>query len=149
VCDLGRGRWPWGDNSVDAAVASHILEHLPGESFFHFMRELYRVCKPGAAVELRLPWPRHDLYLNDPTHARPVLPATIIMFSLKYIDILEKEGKFLTSFAARNNVDFELDPKVRYYFDPSVDTKDPELDWKMKHLHNVVMEWGGIMRAIK
>jgi len=149
VCDLGREIWPWRNSSVDEARASHLLEHLPGESFFHFLRELYRVLKPNAPVHLILPWPRHDIFLNDPTHVRAVMPATMVMFSRKYIRMLAEQGKFLTDFGARNKIDFELDPKILYKFSDGVDTNDPELAWKAAHLNNIIFEWHGTMRAIK
>ena len=150
VCDLGLDRWPWEDSSVDEAVASHVLEHLPGDSFFHFLRELYRVMKPGAPVKLFLPWPTHDIFRNDPTHVRPVTPATMVMFSRRYVRILEEEkGLILTDFGLRVGVDFELDNPVRYKFAPGVDTNDPELWWKAEHLNNFLFEWEGTIRAVK
>ncbi len=148
LVDLG-GPWPWDDSSVDEAWCSHVLEHLPGETFFHFLRELYRVLKPDAPVKLILPWPTHDIFRNDPTHVRMVTPSTMIMFSRKYIDILAKRDMILTDFGRRNGVNFELDPKILYKFDESVDPDDPELDWKSKHLNNIIFEWHGTMRAIK
>lgn len=149
VCDLGAERWPWPDSSVDAAHCSHVLEHLPGETFFHFLRELYRVLKPGAPVKLILPWPTHDIFRNDPTHVRAVMPATMIMFSRKYIDLLREQGKYLTDFGARNGINFELDPKIQYKFGEGVDADDPELEWKAQHLNNIIFEWQGVMRAVK
>jgi SAM-dependent methyltransferase len=149
LCDLGAERWPWPDSSVDKAVASHVLEHLPGDSFFRFLQELYRVTKHGAVTTVILPHPRHDIYLGDPTHVRPVLPATLIMFSPRYVKEMAERGIFLTSFGERYGVNFELDPVVKYRFDPMVDTKDPELDWKARHLNNVIFEWHGELRTVK
>lgn len=133
-------------------MASHVLEHLPGESFFHFMRELYRVCKHGATVKVSLPWPRHDLFLNDPTHCRPILPATLIMFSPRYIAELAARKQYLTDFGTRCGVNFELAKEIQYCFDPSIDprTEDPvTLDYRIKHENNIIMEWQGVLKVIK
>lgn len=148
VVDLGREVWPWPDNSVDSAVASHVLEHLPGQSFFHFLKELYRVCKPGATVEIVLPHPRHDIFLQDPTHARPVMPGTLAMFSKAYVEGLAAKGQSLTPFYKYISVDFDL-TNVRYVFDASVDMGDPELSWKAKHLNNIIFEWQATLVAVK
>lgn len=153
LADLGE-RWPFPDNYADGARASHILEHLPGETFFHFMRELYRVCKPGAKVAIALPWPTHDIFRNDPSHYRAVMPGTMILFSNRYVRLMRDKGIFLTNFAARCGVDFDLDPKVLYKFDASVpegdiDIESPEFNWKMRHLNNFVMEWIGTMTVVK
>lgn len=152
LCDLGRSEWPWPDNSVDEAVASHILEHLPGESFFHFMRELYRVCKHNATVKVALPWPRHDIYINDPTHYRPITPGTLILFSPRYIDELAKKGQYLTNFGARTGTNFELAKEIQYCFDQSIDVQgsDPvTLDYRVRHEWNIIQEWHGVLRVVK
>ena len=148
VCDLGTDVWPWADSSVDEAIASHVLEHLPGETFFHFLRELYRVCKPGATVEIVLPHPSHDIYLNDPTHCRSVMPGTMAMFSKRYVETMAAKGSFLTPFYERCGVDFDI-RTVRYTFDPAVDKDDPELEWKAKHLRNIIFEWSTTLTVIK
>lgn len=56
--------WPWPDDSVDLAVLSHLLEHLPTPD--HAMQELYRVLRPGARAVIRVPCGLYGLY--DPRH---------------------------------------------------------------------------------
>ncbi len=73
-------RLPFKDNSVTDIFAHHILEHM-GDSFFHLIRELYRLCINGAIIDIRVPHPRHDIFLIDPTHKRPIYPHTLDMFS--------------------------------------------------------------------
>jgi hypothetical protein len=75
--DLGNDPWPWADNSVDEAMASHLFEHLVPEERRHFMNELYRVMKPcpvgqtGIRAQIVTPhWASHRAY-GDPTHAWP------------------------------------------------------------------------------
>lgn len=45
VLNLGSDKWPWADNSVDEAHASHFVEHLEAMERVHFVNELYRVLK--------------------------------------------------------------------------------------------------------
>lgn len=78
--DIEHDDLPFEDNSVDAVQAHHILEHL-GDGFFHCLQELYRVCKHGTIIDVRVPHPRHDTFLIDPTHKRPIYPFTLDMFS--------------------------------------------------------------------
>ena len=148
VCDLGVARWPWDDSTVDEALASHVLEHLPGDTFFHFLRELYRVCKPGAVVHVVLPHPSHDIFLNDATHVRPVMPGTLAMFSKRYVEGAAARGMILTPFYKYHGVDFDM-PRVAYTFDPAVDKNDPELEWKAKHLRNIIFEWSTKLTVMK
>lgn len=149
VCDLARHPWPFDSNSVDEANASHILEHLPGDGLFHFMKELYRVSKSNAITHITLPHPSHDIYLNDPTHCRPIMPGTMVMFDRAFLATLAAKGDHLTSFAARCGVDFAFGPKVGYTFDSSIDPNDPNLEYRMKHERNIIVTWRSTLRAVK
>lgn len=64
-------RWPWPDNSVAEAHASHFVEHLTAPERVHFVNELYRVLAPGAACQIIVPhWASCRAY-GDPTHQWP------------------------------------------------------------------------------
>lgn len=58
--DLNMLPWPLADESVDALYTSHCLEHLNyrhtgAMSLETFTREIARICKIGAIVEIRVP----------------------------------------------------------------------------------------------
>lgn len=107
VVDLGKEVWPFPDNSVDKIIVHHVLEHF-GEEFFHVMQEMYRVCKDGALIDILVPFPRHDTFLIDPTHRRPILPQTLAMFSKKHNQNDIDNGGRETPIGMMYNVDFEL-----------------------------------------
>lgn len=75
VCNLGVDRWPWADESVDEARASHFLEHLTNldgrYERCHFFNELYRVLKLGAGCWMAIPHWCSQRYYGDPTHKEP------------------------------------------------------------------------------
>lgn len=83
VVDLERFPWPWPDDSVDEVRMHHVLEHLGAQTeiYLGIIKELYRVCRDNAAIHIIVPHPRHDDFLNDPTHVRPVTPASFVLFS--------------------------------------------------------------------
>jgi hypothetical protein len=83
VVDLEALPWPWPDDSVDEVLLSHVLEHLGAETdvYLGIIKELYRICRDGARITIVVPHPRHDHYLNDPTHVRPITADSIVMFS--------------------------------------------------------------------
>lgn len=63
--------WPWKDNSVEEAHASHFIEHLVPEARIHFVNELYRVLIPGGKCSIIVPhWCSCRAY-GDLTHAWP------------------------------------------------------------------------------
>lgn len=80
VLNIETDKLPFHDDSVTEVLAHHVLEHL-GEGFFHCLQELYRVCQHGTIIHVRVPHPRHDTFLIDPTHRRPIYPHTLDMFS--------------------------------------------------------------------
>jgi SAM-dependent methyltransferase len=56
VVDIMKSRWPIDDNSVDGIVSTHMLEHVDhGLPIHHFLREVGRVCKEGATIEIWTP----------------------------------------------------------------------------------------------
>lgn len=141
-------RWPWPTSSVGEVRAEHFLEHLTSDGFLWVMRELWRVCRNGAKVKVLLPHPRHDIFLNDPTHILALMPASFFGFSSKHLAALVKQGIHLTPLYKQLGVDFNLG-NTQYWFDPSVDKDDPELEWKFKHLNNIVTQWGTTMTVVK
>ncbi len=64
IHDLESMPWPWETSSVDEIRAHHILEHLgaTADGFIGIMREIYRVSKPGAAVDIVFPYPFHRTF---------------------------------------------------------------------------------------
>ena len=83
VCCLGKDLIPLPDESLDAAVAIHVLEHIgkQGETteWFQFWEELYRVLKPDATLEFVSPWWNSVWAWSDPTHVR-IISAESLYF---------------------------------------------------------------------
>ena len=75
VFNLGKDKWPFKNNSVDAAIAHHVIEHLTNWNGkferVHFFNELYRVLKPDAVCEIVCPDWSSDRFWGDPTHMEP------------------------------------------------------------------------------
>lgn len=110
-CDLEVFPWPWDTGSVDEVMLSHVLEHLgqSPDAFIGVMKELYRVCRGGALVHIRVPHPRHDFYLTDPTHVRPILPATFTLFSRRLNEEWARTAASNSPLALYHGVDFEIE----------------------------------------
>lgn len=111
VWDLECLPWPWQDGSVEEVLLEHVLEHLgqAPAAFIAIMQELYRVCRDGARIRIRVPHPRHDSFLADPTHVRPILPATLELFSRRRNLEWQAGGVANTPLALQHGVDFEIE----------------------------------------
>lgn len=68
VCDLDSFPWPWADGEGDAIHAEHIFEHV--EHPLEFMREAWRVLRPGGVLHLVVPHFQSPNAFTDPTHRR-------------------------------------------------------------------------------
>lgn len=82
--DLGRHPWPIHSDVVDELRASHYVEHIAapyttaaGSMRFplvEFMRDVYRVCRHGATVEIIWPALQSVRAFQDPTHCLFIPP---------------------------------------------------------------------------
>lgn len=97
-------------NSVDEILAHHVLEHLGKETqtFLNIMREIHRILKPNATIEIRVPHHRTDNFFGDPTHVRPITPEMLSLFSKKNcLEFIANKWPN-TPLAIYLDVDFEL-----------------------------------------
>jgi len=82
VCVLGVDPIPLADDTVDFALASHVIEHIGEigkvEGWFYFWEEVYRVLKPGGKVQFECPYYASCWAWADPTHIRAISTETFI-----------------------------------------------------------------------
>lgn len=150
--DIEKEKLPFPDNSVDEVIIHHVMEHL-GEGYFHFMQELYRVCKHGALIDILVPHHRHEYFLDDPTHRRPITVAGMWLFSKKYNDTCKQQNARASRLGYYFGVDFEVldtmeipDPRYIKAFDGM--TVDYVKNYIFEH-NNIIMEVRIQLVAIK
>ena len=157
VMDAEAFPWPFADDSVEQVVFSHSLEHMGGDPavFLALMQELYRVCHGGATVQINVPHPRHDDFLNDPTHVRAVTPEMLTLFSRSQCETWARNGGANSQLAVYLNVDFELrrvqsilDPVYQRAFDTDQIT-EPQLRQMERSQNNVIREIRITLEVIK
>lgn len=151
--DLAREPLPYNDDTVDVIKCYHLLEHLDYAGFNWLLKEMYRVLKPGHEAWVVVPGHRHNLYLDDPTHVRPVNPGMMVLYSQSHFrHAFEKVGHILTPYWRSLGVDFNV-----LNIAVAVDPKLPdELRNNQTALHvathfqnNVVMEHHFKLEAVK
>jgi SAM-dependent methyltransferase len=55
VCDLETQPLPLEDNSVDELYCAHVMEHFSRERMYQLMEEIWRICKKGAKITIKVP----------------------------------------------------------------------------------------------
>jgi hypothetical protein len=149
VVDLEVTPWPWADNCAEEVRFIHSLEHMGGtpKVFLAIMTELYRICAPGASVVIHVPHPRHDDFLNDPTHVRPITPHLLALFDLEMNEASRKAGAANTPLALYTGVDFKIDSFQTVLAEPYASQNQrgeitlPELEEAVRSHNNVISEW--------
>ncbi|OGW07965.1 MAG: hypothetical protein A2W75_00495 [Nitrospinae bacterium RIFCSPLOWO2_12_39_15] len=66
IHDLNNFPYPFPDNEFDKVICLDILEHL--DNIVKVMEEIYRICKSGAEVSIRVPHFSSTHAYGDPTH---------------------------------------------------------------------------------
>jgi len=155
--DLETFPWPWNDNSVELVVFNHCLEHL-GESaaiYFRILQEIYRIGAPNSTIFIAVPHPRHDDFINDPTHVRVVTPNGLRLFSKEMNRLWKAENCANSPLGLFLDVDFEI-AEFTYVLDPEWERKmvnkeccDADLHQAIRHYNNVVKEIRMLLRVVK
>ena len=150
VFDLETAPWPWASDSVEEVRFIHSLEHMgrDTDSFLGIIRELYRICADGATVLIHAPHPRHDDYLGDPTHVRPITPQALSLFDKQKNDEWIAGGvSAATPLARYIGVDFYIDDLTTvlspaYYEKHSRgELTTEEIELRARELNNIVAEY--------
>lgn len=157
VWNLERTPWPWADSCAEEVLFIHSLEHMGAETgaFLGIMKELYRICAPGARVVVHVPHPRHDSFLNDPTHVRPITGQVLALFDKTLNDTWKTKGSANSPLAHYTDVDFTiidhrqiLSPRYSTMLDAKQISPE-ELELCADERNNVVQELRITMEARK
>lgn len=136
---------------------AHVLEHLGAQTsvYLGIIKELYRVCRDGAKIKIFVPHPRHDNFLSDPTHVRPIVPEGIGLFSQAANREWMAMGAANTPLGVYIGVDFViqhvtfgLSPVWKDRFDRKEITVS-DLQYAMATYNNVVKEIEMTIAAVK
>ncbi len=155
--DLESFPWPWETNSVSEIQLIHVLEHLGKdvEIYFGIFKEMYRICRNGAEILIKVPHFRHQFFYDDPTHVRAITPLGLQLFSKKLNkEWIEKKASN-SPLGIYLDIDFEL---KKTGFKPSQDwyRLHPERNTDIKLLiqesniyNNLIEEYELVLEVIK
>jgi hypothetical protein len=79
---------------------------------------MWRVCKPGARVRVHVPDPRHESFLGDPTHVRPLTLDTLALFSQAFNRRTMAEGAANSPLGLMHGIDFDIVQHEMVYEEP-------------------------------
>jgi hypothetical protein len=78
LADLGSWKdIPWSDGEISAIDLGDLPCRLSGSTFALALQNIWRISADDAIVKIRIPHPRHDVFLHDLGYIRPLLPETL------------------------------------------------------------------------
>ena len=150
VHDLEKFPYPFEENSVDEILLSHVLEHI-GQNpdiFNSIIKEFYRICKNNALIDIRVPHPRHDDFISDPTHVRPITILGLQLYDKNLNQMWEKNNAANTPLAMIHNVNFKI-KDVNYGLEKNYSEmlKKGEID--QSKLHEYIEKYNNVIKEMR
>lgn len=112
VHDLNDFSWPFGDDSTSEVLCHNVLEHL--ESPWRAVKEIIRICRPGARIHVRFPFPEHPNAWKDPEHKYTFTPQWFEQFD--EFEIVKNEKHYVPAWFEQS--DLGVVEGVRRYIAP-------------------------------
>ena len=149
VYDLEKFPWPFENDSVGEIILRHVLEHL-GESreiYMGVIKELYRICSHEARIHIYVPHPRHDFFLADPTHVRPILLDGLQMFDQSLNKLWISKNLANTPLGIYLGVDFRI-KRCQYVLDPLYQDKIARGEIKTEQIQELLRTHNNVCQEI-
>lgn len=147
--DLEKFPYPFQDNSVDEIILSHVLEHLgqAPETFNNIIKELYRVCKNETIINISVPHPRHDEFISDPTHVRPITVLGLSLYNKKLNKKWEEQKASNTPLGYILDVNFEI-ISLQYVVDQKYQNLLTEKKISEKEIEDYAHKFNNVIKEI-
>ena len=149
VHDLEKFPYPFKDNSVNEILLSHVLEHV-GQNpdiFNKIIRELYRICANGTIINIKVPHPRHDDFLSDPTHVRPITVLGLSLYDKELNKKWKKSGNANTPMGIIHNVNFKI-KNVTMILDVKYENLLKEGKIRHEDLNEIASKYNNVIKEI-
>ncbi|HEX9389883.1 MAG TPA: hypothetical protein VF928_01080 [Usitatibacteraceae bacterium] len=157
VQDLEVTPWKWESNSVTEMMLNHSLEHFGADSsiFLKMIQEMYRISVDGCLIHINVPHPRHDNFINDPTHVRAVTPQMLELFNKDMNREWQRLGAANSPLGLYLDVDFQVIEAVQILEEPYMSQfENKELSMEevgvmIRERNNIVSEYKIKLKAKK
>ncbi len=118
IFDLDVRPWPLSSNNYDIVVIRNVLEHL--NDTVGPMEEIYRICRHGARVLVRVPHWHSSTAFVDPTHRR--------FFDFRTFMFFDKQSRLGMQRSYYSAVDFRFERRWLNVLGLPIDSSNPFLN---------------------
>ena len=150
VHDLEVFPYPFEDNSVDEIILSHVLEHIGQvpDVFNNIIKEIYRICRKDALIHISVPHPRHDDFVSDPTHVRPITILGLSLYDKELNKIWEEKKAANTPFGFILDVNFKI-ISANYILDKKYNNLLKEKKVSQEEIEDYSNKFNNVIKEIK
>lgn len=128
----------------DTILASHVLEHVDRADIFRIFNNLWHMLKPGGFLICVTPYGSSDDAWDNPHHRLFFTEDTYMYFCKR---LYELGGAGHKAYEGEEYSDWFI---IQQSLIPYPEfAKDPGLDWKKKHLRNIIRELHVVLQAVK
>ena len=128
--------YPFKDNTFDYVLVDNVLEHL--EDINKVMKELWRICKKDAIIEIFVPYWNHSVAYNDPTHKH--------YFNTRTFEVICDKN---SSYKANPEKKFELVNVERTPGEVKKKLPLPILNFLDKFFHSMFIQVHALIKVLK
>ena len=146
--DLEKFPYPFNDDSIEEIILHHVLEHVGQDPdvFIKILKEIYRICKNHALINIAVPHPRHESFISDPTHVRPITVLGLSLFDKDLNKKWEKDRAANSPLALIHKVNFKIED-ISYDIEDDIlakfksgDIDQIKLNYMVNHYNNVIKQ---------
>ena len=148
--DLETFPWPWETSSVGEVVLRHVLEHL-GETtaiYFGIIKESLQGMRTRARISITVPHPRHNFFLDDPTHVRAVTAQSMQLFSKAMNTAWAEKGAVNSPLGLYLDVDFQTE-NVTYVLEEPWATQFDKNQLTQAELAQAANKYNNVVKEIR
>lgn len=137
ICDLEKESLPFEDNSVAMVNSTYFFEHI--ENPLQVMQEIWRICMPGALVQIQVPYWGCESAFRDPTHKKYYSHRSWEYFDSRQLQVphYHYSGKF------------DLVQLIETLTPEGKALSGKELEFAKKHYLNIIYNLVFILRVVK
>ena len=111
------------------------------------MKELYRICKNQTLISITVPHPRHDDFLSDPTHVRPITILGLQLYDKELNEKWQKQNAANSPLALIYDVDFRI-KHFRYDFETKYQKMLDDQKINKQELNEMMDKYNNVVKQI-
>lgn len=112
--DMEEPNWPFEDNYVDNIYAAHCLEHLSKKGYINALKEIYRISKHEAELEIVFPHYLSSSFFNDPTHQTAITIQGLQLFDQEMNQYTIDNNYADSTLGLDLNINFKIIDSISY-----------------------------------